>query len=77
MAVQVGRDHPVAGAGEGRDLVPPGLPELREAVQQHHQRARAASTQCRRTLWTSTHRWTMPLAPPTRVISSLLSGGTP
>ena len=41
VAGQIGRDHPVAGVDEGWDLVPAGVPELREAVQQHHQRARA------------------------------------
>src|SRR5215216_6057565 len=41
VAGQVGRDHPVAGVGEGWDLVAPGVPELGEAVQQHHQWAGA------------------------------------
>jgi hypothetical protein len=41
VAGQVGRDHPVAGVGEGWDLVAPGIPELGEAVQQHHQWAGA------------------------------------
>jgi hypothetical protein len=41
VAGQVGRDHPVAGVGQGGKLVPPGIPELGEAVQQHHQRAGA------------------------------------
>jgi hypothetical protein len=41
VAGQVGRDHPEAGVGEGWDLVAPGVPELGEAVQQHHQRAGA------------------------------------
>jgi hypothetical protein len=41
VAGQVGRDHSVAGVGEGGELVAPGVPELGEAVQQHHQGAGA------------------------------------
>jgi hypothetical protein len=41
VAGQVGRDHPVAGVGQGGELVAPGVPELGEAVQQHHQGAGA------------------------------------
>jgi hypothetical protein len=41
VAGQIGRDHSVAGVGERRELVSPGVPELGEAVQQHHQGAGA------------------------------------
>src|SRR4051794_19767102 len=39
VAAQVGRDHAETGRREGLDLQPPPEPELREAVQQHDQRA--------------------------------------
>lgn len=34
-------DHPEAGLNQRRDLVPPLVPELREAVQQQHERSLA------------------------------------
>ncbi len=37
----VRRDHPEAGLGQRPELVPPGVPGLREAVQQQHERALA------------------------------------
>ncbi len=37
----VGSDHPETGLGQRPELVPPGVPGLREAVQQHHERALA------------------------------------
>ena len=40
VAAQVGRDRAEAGVGQRGQLVPPGPPELREPVQQQHQRAR-------------------------------------
>ena len=39
VAAQVGRDDAEPGLGQRRDLVPPAVPELREAVQEHDQRA--------------------------------------
>ena len=39
VAAQVGRDHPETGRRERRDLQPPAVPELREAVQQDDQRS--------------------------------------
>ena len=38
VAAQVGRDDAEAGCRERRDLPPPAVPELREAVQQNDQR---------------------------------------
>jgi hypothetical protein len=38
VAAQVGRDHAETGRRERRDLQPPAVPELREAVQQDDQR---------------------------------------
>jgi hypothetical protein len=38
VAAQVGRDHTETGRRERRDLQPPAVPELREAVQQDDQR---------------------------------------
>ena len=38
VAAQVHRGDAVAGVGEAGQLVAPGPPELREAVQQHHER---------------------------------------
>ncbi len=38
VAAQVGSDGVVAGRGQGGELKAPGVPRLREAVQQHHQR---------------------------------------
>jgi hypothetical protein len=35
-APQVGGDHPVPGAGEHFDLMPPQPPRVRESVQQQH-----------------------------------------
>ena len=40
VAAQVRRDD-LEALGQGRDLAPPGVPELREAVQQHDERALA------------------------------------
>jgi hypothetical protein len=40
-AAEVGRDDAEAGVGESRDLVAPGVPELREPVQQQQRRPRA------------------------------------
>jgi hypothetical protein len=37
----VGRDHPAPGRGQGRDLVSPGIGELRKAVAQHDRNALA------------------------------------
>jgi hypothetical protein len=42
VAPLVGRHHVVAGVGEGGDLVAPGVPRLRPAVQQQHERSFAA-----------------------------------
>ena len=47
VAGQVGHDHPITGVGKRRDLVAPGVPEPRGAVQEHHQGPVPASTQCR------------------------------
>ena len=41
IAALVQRDHPITGSGKRRDLMPPRIPEFREAVQQNHQRAAA------------------------------------
>ena len=42
VAALVGRDHPEAGGGQGRDLAAPRVGELGEAVAQHHRRAASA-----------------------------------
>ena len=41
VAAEVGRDDAEAGLDERLDLLPPAVPELREAVQQEDQRALA------------------------------------
>ena len=38
VPAQIGGDHPEAGVGQPDQLVPPGPPELRETVQQQHER---------------------------------------
>src|ERR1700678_3158286 len=38
IAAQIDRYRPVAGLGQRDELVPPGPPELREAVQEQHER---------------------------------------
>jgi hypothetical protein len=39
VAALVGHQDAVAGLGEWADLLTPAVPELREAVEQHHERA--------------------------------------
>ena len=41
VAAHVGRHDPVAGLGQGNELVPPRVPRLRKAVAEQHERALA------------------------------------
>jgi len=41
VAALVGHDHSIPGLGQRSNLVPPSVPELREAVEQNQRRPRA------------------------------------
>ena len=57
VAAHVGRDGVVAGLRQRGELVAPGIPGLRKAVAQQHQRPVARSAMCMRMPLVSTVRW--------------------